>query len=85
VNDYFPEITAQDFAGARPWFGYRPVTPDGLPYVGRFGRYPNLTAACGHAMLGITMAPSTGLLVAEVLAGRKPSVDLAPLNPDRFA
>lgn len=85
VSAYFPEITPQDFAGARPWFGYRPVTPDGLPYIGRFGRYANLTAACGHAMLGITMAPSTGLLVAEVLGGRKPSVDLALLDPERFA
>ena len=85
VHDYFPEITEQDFAGAKPWFGYRPVTPDGLPYIGRFGRHANLTAACGHAMLGITMAPSTGLLVADILTGRKPSVELALLNPDRFA
>jgi len=45
----------------------------------------NLTAACGHAMLGVTMAPSTGRLVAEVLSGRKPSIDLTLLNPDRYA
>ena len=82
---YFPDFTAQDFAGIKPWFGYRPVSPDGLPYIGRFGRHANLTAAAGHAMLGLTMAPITGLLVAEILAGRKPSVDLALLNPDRYA
>ena len=85
AQHYFPDFTAEDFAGIKPWFGYRPVSPDGLPYIGRFRRHPNLTAACGHAMLGVTMAPITGLLVTEVLAGRKPSVDLAMLNPDRFS
>ena len=82
---YFPEFTAADFAGIKPWFGYRPVSPDGLPYIGRFGRYANLTTASGHAMLGLTMAPISGLLVAEILGGRKPSVDLNLLSPDRYA
>ena len=43
-----------------------------------------LTAACGHAMLGITLAPITGLLVTEKLRGRQPSVDMTLLSPDRF-
>ena len=81
---YFPEFTEADFAGIQPWHGLRPVSPDGLPYIGRFNRHANLTAACGHAMLGLTLAPITGLLVAEVLAGRKPSVDLSLLNPNRY-
>lgn len=82
---FFPEITAADFAGIKPWFGYRPVSPDGLPYIGRLGRYTNLATASGHAMLGLTMAPISGLLISEVLSGRKPSVDLSLLNPNRFA
>lgn len=82
---FLPELTPNDFAEAKPWFGYRPVSPDGLPYIGRFAGVPNLTAACGHAMLGVTLAPSTGRLVAEVLSGRKPTVDLTLLNPDRYA
>ncbi|MFI5335920.1 MAG: FAD-dependent oxidoreductase [Opitutales bacterium] len=82
---YLPEFTAQDFTGLQPWYGFRPVSPDGLPYVGRFRQHGNLTAACGHAMLGVTLAPITGLLVAEILAGRKPSVDLSMLQPDRYA
>ena len=82
---YLPDFTDQDFAGTTPWFGYRPVSPDGLPYVGRFARHRNLTAACGHAMLGLTMAPITGLLVSEILNGQKPSVDLTMLDPDRYA
>ncbi len=82
---FFPDFTAQDFAGIKPWFGYRPVSPDGLPYLGRFRSHHNLTAACGHAMLGVTLAPVTGRLVAELLGGRKPSLDLAMLQPDRYA
>ncbi len=82
---FFPEMTAADFAGIKPWFGYRPVSPDGLPYIGRMGRYANLSTASGHAMLGLTMAPISGLLISEILSGRKPSVDLALLNPNRFA
>ena len=85
VPHYLPEFNAQDFAGITPWSGLRPVSPDGLPYIGRFRGHRNLTAACGHAMLGISMAPSTGLLVSEILLGRNPSINLALLNPDRFA
>jgi D-amino-acid dehydrogenase len=84
ARDFFPDFTAQDFAGITPWFGYRPVSPDGLPYLGRFRRHQNLTAACGHAMLGVTLAPISGLLVADVLTGRKPGIDLALMRPDRF-
>ena len=85
AQSYFPDFGADDFAPIKPWFGYRPMSPDGLPYVGRFGALSNLTAACGHAMLGVTLAPITGLLVAETLTGRKPSVEMRLLNPDRFA
>ena len=56
---YLPDMKASDFEAAVPWFGRRPVSPDGMPYVGRFRRYPNLIAACGHAMLGVTLAPAT--------------------------
>lgn len=82
---FLPELTDADFTGLKPWFGYRPVSPDGMPYIGRLGRYPNLSTASGHAMLGLTLAPISGLLIAEVLSGRKPSVDISLLNPNRFA
>lgn len=85
VTAYMPEFTPADFAGLKPWFGYRPVSPDGMPYIGRFGRFANLTTACGHAMLGVTLAPVSGLLVADLLVGRRPSVNLDLLQPDRYA
>ena len=65
------------------WAGFRPVTPDGLPIVGRVAA-ANLMIACGHAMLGVTLAPATGRLAAQTLCGETPELDLAPLSPARF-
>jgi D-amino-acid dehydrogenase len=81
---YYPDFPMAAFEGVKPWFGLRPVSPDGLPYIGRFEARPNLIAAAGHAMLGLTLAPITGALVADVVAGRKPSVPLEHVDPDRF-
>jgi D-amino-acid dehydrogenase len=66
------------------WRGLRPCTPDGLPLVGRPAALENLVLATGHAMMGLTLAPVTGRLVAELVTGEPPSHDLAPLRPDRF-
>jgi D-amino-acid dehydrogenase len=85
VPRYFPDFSPEDFAGIQPWRGLRPVTPDGLPYLGRFGAAPNLIAATGHAMMGLSLGPITGRLVAEIVAGEPPSIDLNLLNPDRYA
>ena len=82
---YFPDFTAQDFEGIQPWRGLRPCSPDGLPYVGRTARFGNLTLATGHAMMGLSLGPITGQLVAQILSGEKPSLDLTLLNPDRYA
>ncbi len=67
------------------WRGMRPVTPDGLPYIGRTRRYNNLIVAAGHAMLGLSMGPITGKLVAEVVGEERPSLELIPFQVDRFA
>ena len=85
VPKYFPEFTEQDFAGVQPWRGLRPCSPDGLPYVGRTTRYTNLSLATGHAMMGLSLAPITGKLVAEIISGEKPALDVGLLDPDRYA
>ena len=82
---YFPALRAQDITQVRPWAGLRPCSPDGLPYIGRFARYSNLCVAAGHAMLGISLAPITGQLVAQVLAGERPRIALEPLSPQRYS
>ena len=66
------------------WSGYRPLTPDGLPYIGRSERVPNLIFATGHGMLGVTHAPITGKLVTEIVTGQPPSIDLGPMRPERY-
>jgi D-amino-acid dehydrogenase len=63
--------------------GLRPVSPDGLPYIGRVGTYKNLSIATGHAMMGWSLGPATGKLIAEILTGRKTSMDTTPFNPKR--
>ncbi len=80
----FPELRPEDFKDTQAWSGLRPCTPDGLPYVGRFARYPNLCAATGHAMMGVSLAPVTGLLVAQMLSGEEPTLPVAALDPNRY-
>jgi D-amino-acid dehydrogenase len=63
------------------WAGLRPCLPDGLPAIGRLGR---VVVASGHAMKGISLAPVTGRLVAQLVAGEQPEHDLAPFDPGRF-
>jgi D-amino-acid dehydrogenase len=82
--EYFPAFSEDDFAGIEPWAGLRPVSPDGLPYLGRTRRWDNLVVATGHAMLGLSLAPATGQIVAGLLEGEAPPLDLALLSPDRF-
>ena len=66
------------------WRGLRPCTPDGLPLVGRSRRFDNLVLAAGHAMVGMSLGPVTGKLVAQLAGGGTPPVDLRLLDPDRF-
>lgn len=84
IPDYIGGFEKSDFARAEPWAGLRPVSPDGLPYIGRFRAHPNLIAATGHAMIGISLAPVTGKIVSEIVAGNASTFDLSLLNPDRF-
>lgn len=65
------------------WAGWRPMTPDGLPMIGRVPAAENLLVAAGHGMLGVSMSPSTGLLVAEIASGKTPHIDPAPYALDR--
>lgn len=84
VPKYFPEFTPDDFAGIQPWNGLRPCSPDGMPYVGRFRAYENLSTATGHAMMGLSLAPITGKIMAGLLHDERPDFDLSLLAPDRY-
>lgn len=66
------------------WFGFRPLSADGLPYIGFAPKTDNLMIATGHAMLGLSMAAGTGKLVAEMAGGRSTSIDVAAFSPGRY-
>lgn len=85
LPQYYPALPASAFARVTPWAGFRPCSPDGLPYIGRTRRATNLLVATGHAMMGVSLAAVTGALIGELLAGDALSHDLARLSPDRFS
>ena len=85
IPQYYPRFSRQDFEGITPWSGMRPCSPDGLPYLGRTRAVPNLTIATGHAMMGLSLAPVTGDLAAQLVGQEPVSMDLSILSPDRYA
>ncbi len=66
------------------WRGLRPCTPDGLPLLGRSARLTNLIVAAGHAMVGMSLGPVTGKIVAQLASGTQPLTDIRLLDPHRF-
>ncbi len=66
------------------WMGHRPSMPDGLPCLGPASGCPDVVHAFGHGHVGLTAGATTGLVVADIVSGRKPRIDLAPYSPRRF-
>lgn len=83
VNKYYPDIKITEDEKIAASCGLRPVSPDGLPYIGKSSKSENLTIATGHAMMGWSLGPITGKVVSEIISDKRPSVALAPFNPDR--
>ena len=81
VSDLFPK--GGDVSQASFWCGLRPMTPDGTPLIGPTP-LPNLLLATGHGTLGWTMAAGTGRVIADLVAGRKPEIDIAGLTMSRY-
>jgi D-amino-acid dehydrogenase len=66
------------------WYGWRPMTWDDLPILGRTRSIPNLTLATGHGMLGVSMSTASARLVSDLICGRQPALDPSPYAPQRF-
>ena len=83
ASEYYKglQISTEDKEAAQ--CGLRPVTPDGLPYIGKTTQYNNLTFATGHAMMGWSLGPATGKLVSEIISNQKSSLDLNPFKVQR--
>jgi D-amino-acid dehydrogenase len=69
---------------ASPWVGPRPSLPDTLPVIGRSHLHPRVVFAFGHGHTGLTASARTAQIVADIVAGDTPSIDIAPFRPDRF-
>lgn len=86
VRAVSPYLRSIDWAGrSEEWVGPRPMTPDGLPYIGPLPGRSRVFVAAGHNMLGVTLAPATGKVVADLVLLGDPGIDLAPFSPERFA
>lgn len=84
IAEALPDFAVEDFAGAPAWFGNRPCPPDGLPYLGVVPQHPEVVVASGHAMMGLSLGPASGLAAVQLAAGEAPSVDLSLARPDRW-
>jgi D-amino-acid dehydrogenase len=84
VQRFFPQFDVPMPTLDQVWYGFRPCSADGLPYIGRIRAYPNVVIATGHAMLGLSLGAGTGKLVDEVVCGRPASMNLAPFAVERF-
>ena len=67
------------------WFGWRPMSRDDIPLIGRAPGHSNLWLATGHGMMGVGMSAGTAQMLADLMAGRPSALDMAPFSPQRFA
>lgn len=84
ARDFFPGLQLEQPKPEEIWYGYRPCSADGLPYIGRLQKTPNVIVATGHSMLGLSLGAGTGKLVAELAEEKEVSVDLGSFRVERF-
>ena len=84
AKNFYPGLKIDFPPADKIWNGLRPVTPDGLPYIGKTREYNNVIVAGGHAMLGISQGTGTGLLVSQLLNGSDTEIDISAFELDRF-
>lgn len=84
IPKYYTNYVVQMPEKEQVWHGLRPCAPDGLPYVGKLKKLQNVIVASGHAMMGLSLAPATGLLVAELMEKKKTSISIELYEPERF-
>lgn len=81
VREAFPIKYPKD---NKPWSGSRPSMPDSIPVIGEAPKHPGLWLAFGHGHIGFGTGPITGRIIAEMIAGVRPLIDVAPFSPSRF-
>ena len=84
VKSFYPDLQIDLPPTDKIWHGLRPVTPDGLPYIGRPVSFDNVVIAGGHAMIGVSLAPGTGKLVSDIIQRKTSAIDLSAFRLQRF-
>lgn len=84
VPKYYPTLYPSIPDKQSIWYGFRPCTPDGLPYIGPSKKFSNLTIASGHAMMGLSLGPATGKLITKIIQKQSPTINLNSFDPHRF-
>lgn len=85
IPKYFPDLQPEMPATKDIWFGFRPCSPDGLPYLGNSKVLKNLTVATGHGMMGVSLGPASGKLVSELINGHSLSMNIDPFSANRYS
>lgn len=85
VKRFYPDFDIPLPAKEKIWYGYRPCSADGLPYIGKLKKIKNVTVATGHSMLGLSLGAGTGKLVEEIVNGKPTSMDITPFAVERFS
>ena len=73
-----------DTSGGTQWMGFRPSLPDSLPAIGALPNRPDVFCAFGHGHLGLTQSAGTAAIIADLMTGQDPGIDLTPFSPARF-
>ncbi|HAS59365.1 MAG TPA: amino acid dehydrogenase [Algoriphagus sp.] len=84
INRYYPDFQAKFPKAENIWKGLRPCSPDGLPYIGFAPGYSNVLVGSGHSMMGISLAPATGKLLAELHQQKDNSIEIGGFEVGRF-
>ena len=80
AKEVFPNLT---YSGTQEWMGFRPSTPDSLPLIGELGG-SRIYTGFGHQHVGLTAGPKTGRLIAQLIDGHTPNIDMSPYAPARY-
>ena len=83
ASSFYPDLKINEAEIKSVKTGLRPVSPDGLPYIGRSASIKNLTIGTGHAMMGWSLGPATGKLITVLLSGNKTSMDISSFDIQR--
>ena len=83
VESFYPSVKIPTTDRNNADYGFRPISADGVPYIGRAKKLDNVIIATGHAMMGWSMSTGTGKIVSEIIDNKKTSINIDRFNPNR--